>query len=61
MVTESSTWENDLGVASWSTLKQQDAADSEFVKLDDVSMKKIWSIPEEYEELRAGPLTPKVN
>jgi len=45
-------------VASRSTPKQQDAVDSEFVELDDVSVKKVQSIPKEKEKLRAEHPTP---
>ena len=59
LLTERSTSEKDPGVAPQSTPEYQDAADSEFVKLDDVPVKKIWSIPEENEELRVEPPTPQ--
>ena len=45
-------------MASRSTPGQQDAAKSEFVKLD-VPVKKVLSILEENEELRVEPLTPQ--
>ena len=57
LLTERSTSEKDPGVAPQSTPKYQDAADSEFVKLDDVPVKKVWSIPEGNEELRVEPPT----
>jgi len=47
-------------VASRSTPEQQYAADSEFVELDDVLVKNVWSIPEGNEELRVEPLTKRV-
>jgi len=45
LLMERSTSEKDLRVASRSTSEQQDAADSEFVKLD-VPVKKVRSIRE---------------
>ena len=52
LLIERSTSEKDLEGASQSTPEQQDAADSEFVELDDVPVKKIWSSPEGNAELR---------
>ena len=59
LLTERSTSEKDPKVAPLSTPDQQDAADSEFVKLDDVPVKKIRSITEGNEELRVEPPTPQ--
>jgi len=44
--TERSTLENDLGVAPQSTLEQQGAADSVFIKLKVTPMDEAWSILE---------------
>ena len=55
LLTERNTSEKDPRVASQSTPEQQDAAELEFVKLDDVPMKKVRSIPEENEKLRVEP------
>ena len=41
LLIERSTSEKDPGVASRSTLEQQDAAESEFNELDDVPVKKL--------------------
>jgi len=59
LLTKRNTSEKDPGVAPQSTLEQQDVADSEFIELDDVPVKKIRSIPEENEELRVKPPTPQ--
>ena len=48
---ERSTSKKDPEVASRSTPEQQDGADSEFVELDDIPMKKVRSIPEKNEEI----------
>ena len=61
LLTEWSTSEKDPEVAPRSTPEQQDVADSEFVELDDVPVKKVRSILEENEELRVEPPTPKVS
>jgi len=45
-------------VASWSTPEQHDAANSEFVELDNVLVKKVQSILEGNEELRVEPPAP---
>jgi len=45
LLTERSTSEKDPEVAPQSTPEQQDAADSEFIELDDVPVKKVRSIP----------------
>jgi len=55
---EMSTSENNLRVAPQSTLTQQSAADSEFVKLKDAPMDKARNIPEGIVESRVPPLTP---
>ena len=59
LLTERSTSEKDLRVAPQSTLRQQDVADSEFIKLDDVLVKEARSIPEGNKESRVEPLTPQ--
>ena len=46
-------------VASWNTPEQQDVADSEFVELDDLLLKKVQSILEGNEEFWVAPLTPQ--
>ena len=58
-LTERSISEKDTGVASRSTPEQQDVADSEFVELDDVHVKKVQSNPEGNEELRVEPSSPQ--
>ena len=58
LLMERSTSEKDPGVVPQSTKEQQDTTDSEFVELDDVPMKKVWSIPKGNKELRVEPLTP---
>ena len=59
LLTERSTSKNDPGVTPHSTPKQRDVADSEFVELDDVLVKKVRSILKGNEELRLGPPTPQ--
>ena len=59
LLTERSTSEKDPGVAPRSTTEQQDAADLEFVELDDVPVKKARSISEGNEEFRVEPPTPQ--
>ena len=46
-------------MASRSTPGQQDVVESKFVKLDDVPVKKVRSIPKGNEELLVEPLTPQ--
>jgi len=60
LLTERSTPEKDLRVAPQSTPEQQrNAADSEFVELDDVLVEKSQSILEGNEESRVESLTPQ--
>ena len=54
---EKSTSDKDHGVASRCTPGQQDAAESKFVELDDVPLKKVWSILEGNKKLRVQPPT----
>jgi len=57
LLTERSTSKKDPVVASRRTPEQQDIADSEFIKLDDFSVKKVQSILEGNEEFRVEPPT----
>jgi len=59
LLTERSTSEKDLRVASRSTLEQRDAVKSEFVEFDDAFVKKVRNIPNGNEELRVELLTPQ--
>ena len=51
LLTKRNTSKKNPGVASWSTPEEQDAAESEFIELDDVPVKKVRSIPKGNEEL----------
>ena len=53
--------ENNLEVAPRSSLEQQDVADSEFVKLDDVLMDKAQNIPKKNVESLITSLSPKLS
>ena len=59
LLTERSTSEKDLRVASRSTPEQQDAPDSEFIELDGLPIKKVRSILEGNKKLRVEPPTPQ--
>ena len=59
LLTKKSTLKKDPRVASRSTPRQQDAAESEFVEIDDAPVKKIQSISGGNKKLRVEPLIPQ--